>query len=60
MQDRMTVSAQTWRTDAPPINQVVEVWHYTSVVLAVRHDGMWRTLNGEILVDITHWRPYHA
>lgn len=61
MNDRMSVSAQTWRTDAPPVNQQVEVWHSTGCVLATFDGNVWRTSGGSVLwEEITHWRPYHA
>ena len=48
--------AHPWRTDAPPAETVVEVWHLVGVVLAVWRGGVWRTTEGEHLPGVTHWR----
>ena len=45
-----------WRTDAPPVSVVLEVWYYTSVILAVYDGRTWHTTEGAPLTDITHWR----
>ncbi len=71
MQDRMTVSAYTWRTDAPPVNTVCEVWHenrcrygsYTNGVWCetlMSPDGSWHVNHLAQMPSVTHWRPYHA
>lgn len=46
-----------WRTDAAPVGRVVEVWHLNAVILAVWDGQKWRTPEGSLLAQISHWRP---
>jgi len=45
-----------WRSDAPPVGQVVEVWAWLSVALAVWTGTEWRTPEGQVLRYVSHWR----
>lgn len=54
--DARLVRATEWRSDAPPVGQVVEVWAWLSVALAVWTGTEWRTLEGQVLRYVSHWR----
>lgn len=45
-----------WRTDKPSIGQVVEVWFLSSVILAVWDGSGWKTVEGNRIAPVTHWR----
>lgn len=45
-----------WRSDAPPVNRVVEVWYINTVMLAVWDGAGWRTTEGAALGGVSHWR----
>ncbi len=45
-----------WRTDKPPIGELVEVWFLTEIVIASWTGEVWRSLEWQILYDVTHWR----
>lgn len=47
---------RAWRTDAPQVGAIVEVWHMTTVILATWDGHGWRTTEGQPLAYITHWR----
>lgn len=52
----MNKPRHAWRTDAPPTGAVVEVWHMVAVILATWDGAGWRTVEGQPLAYITHWR----
>jgi hypothetical protein len=47
---------ERWRSDAPPVGRVVEVWYVNAVILAVWHGDVWRTVEGQPLHHVSHWR----
>lgn len=55
--DAQMMRAAAWRDDAPPVGQVVEVWAWLSVVLATWDGSTWRTVEGQPLRYVSHWRP---
>lgn len=50
------VRATAWRSDAPPVDVVVEVWAWLGVALAVWNGTEWRTTEGQLLRYVSHWR----
>jgi hypothetical protein len=54
------VTGGGWRSDAPPVNRVVEVWYVNTVILAVWDGQGWRTSEGMALRDVSHWRVSRA
>ncbi len=55
MDARLAATAE-WRSDAPPVGQVVEVWAWLDVELAVWTGTEWRTMEGQTLRYVRHWR----
>lgn len=58
--DAALTRAAQWRSDAPPVGRVVEVWAWLSVVLAVWTGAEWRTPEGQPLRYVSHWRERNA
>ena len=52
------VNRNPWRTDKPPVGEMVEVWLSVVVVLAKWTGQHWETVNGGTFMDglVTHWR----
>lgn len=46
----------SWRSDAAPVNEVVEVWYINSIILAIFDGGEWKTVDGSSLSLVSHWR----
>lgn len=49
-------TAASWRSDAPPVGEVVEVWYVNSVILAYFDGDGWRTTEGGRLSLVSYWR----
>lgn len=57
----MAVRMVGWRTDAPQVGVVLEVWYVNTVLLATWDGAAWRTIDDRReLVNVTHWRKRHA
>lgn len=53
---RVSQTGGRWRDDLPTAGQVVEVWWVNGVVLAVWDGVRWMTVDGAVLVGVSHWR----
>lgn len=51
-----SVMRTAWNYGSPPAGKVVEVWHFTTVMLAMWDGSEWRTVEGDVLHGVTHWR----
>lgn len=51
-----TVKDGRWRSDGAPVGRVVEVWYVNAPILAVWHGDQWRTVEGQPLAGVSHWR----
>ena len=45
-----------WQAGYPPAGKVVEVWYSVAIILAVWNGSEWRTADGQLLDDVSHWR----
>lgn len=52
------VNRNPWRTDKPPVGQLVEVWLSICIVTAHWTGAEWVTVDGGRFSDgeVTHWR----
>lgn len=48
--------ATSWRSDPPPVGEVVDVWYVNTVILAFFDGDGWRTPDGGRLSLVSHWR----
>lgn len=52
----LSVLRSAWKDGHPPVGKVVEVWYWSSVILAVWMGQVWKTTEGQVLAPVTHWR----
>lgn len=45
-----------WSTGLPPAGHVVEVWYWNAIILATWDGARWKTLDGQAIDGVTHWR----
>jgi len=55
--EETTATVNLWRTDKPPVGELVEVWHDSRIIKASHNGQFWQNQSGTTLLDVTHWRP---
>ena len=53
----MNITPVRWRTGHPEAGQIVFVWHLNATIRATWDGKTWRTTEGDVLTEVTHWRP---